>query len=210
MLPDISFIFNFHIVPPHNFTHDLLYICTAKLKAPVLPGHHFFNIRIGINVYVPRRCDHRLLPRGKHLFTIPASYFDSTFQQGDPGFGHYIQTIARNLIISLLRKKIHHDSFESSATGDLQENSWKPSQQLEAKEITELIKKAVNRLSPKQKQIYLLSSEKQLSLKELAAELNISYDTARQYKSEALKFIRGFLAENACQLPFFIITTLFL
>ena len=129
---------------------------------------------------------------------------------GIQNFGHYIQTIARNLIISLLRKKIHHDSFELSATGDPQENNWKPSQQLEAMEITELIKKAVNRLSPKQKQIYLLSSEKQLSLKELAAELNISYDTARQYKSEALKFIRGFLAENACQLPFFIITTLFL
>ena len=125
-------------------------------------------------------------------------------------FAHYIQTIARNLIISLLRKKIHHNSFESSAAGRLQENNWKPSQQLEAKEIAELIKKAVNRLSPKQKQVYLLSSEKQCSLKELAAELNISYDTARQYKSEALKFIRGFLAENACQLPFVIISILFL
>lgn len=124
-------------------------------------------------------------------------------------FAHYIQTIARNLIISLLRKKIHHDNVELRAPGNLQENTWKPSQQLEAKEIAELIKKAVNRLSPKQKQIYLLSSEQKLSLKELAAELNISYDTARQYKSEALKFIRSYLAENACQLPFFIVITLF-
>jgi len=90
-----------------------------------------------------------------------------------------------------------------------EESSWKPEEQLEAKQLSELIKTAVNQLSPKHKQIYLLSSNTQCTLKELAAELNISYDTARQYKSEALKFIRSFLTENACQVPLLILATIF-
>lgn len=124
-------------------------------------------------------------------------------------FQHYIHTVARNLIISMLRKKmpVSHAALETSL--GLQEDNWKPVEQLEAKEISALIKKAVNRLSPKQKQVYLLSSEKQLPLRELAVELNISYDTARQYKSEALKIIRCFLKENSCQIPFLVLLTIF-
>ncbi|MFT3702092.1 MAG: sigma-70 family RNA polymerase sigma factor [Agriterribacter sp.] len=122
---------------------------------------------------------------------------------------HYLQTIARNLIISMLRKKmpLFNSSLETSDA--IEEDKWKPSEQLEAKQIAELIKTAVSQLSPKHKQIYILSSETPRTLKELAVDLNISYDTARQYKSEALKYIRSFLAENACQLPFLVVATIF-
>ncbi|MEP7257035.1 MAG: sigma-70 family RNA polymerase sigma factor [Flavitalea sp.] len=109
----------------------------------------------------------------------------------------YLFIMARNLIISSLRKKIpvHYPLQDSCFTTP--ENNWKPTLQLEYKETSELVRKAVTQLSPRQKQVYLLNSDNQVSLKDAAAELNISYDAARQYKSEALKVIRGFLKRNA-------------
>ena len=115
-------------------------------------------------------------------------------------FENYLYTIARNLIISSLRKKIPVHYPLQDNYGATQEDNWKPTLQLEYKETSELIRKAVTQLSPRQKQVYLLSSDKQLSLKDAAVQLNISYDAARQYKSEALKVIRGFLKRNALRI----------
>lgn len=107
-------------------------------------------------------------------------------------FEKYIFTIARNLVISSLRKKmpVLEPVFEYTFS---QQDSSHPSFALEYKEAAELLTQAVNELSPRQRELYLIDTEQQLSIKDAALQLNISYDAARQYKSEALRSIRRFL-----------------
>jgi RNA polymerase sigma-70 factor (ECF subfamily) len=121
----------------------------------------------------------------------------------------YLHIIARNLIISSLRKKIplYYELRENDCMNE--ENSLRPGQQLEYKETAELVRVAVTHLSPRQKQVYQLSRDKEFSLKDTAVKLNISYDAARQYKSEALKTIRGFLKRNALRMFFTCLAGLF-
>lgn len=123
-------------------------------------------------------------------------------------FQHYLHTIARNLIISALRKKIPARQYALEHAFAIKDDDREPCFELEYKETAGLVTKAVDQLSPRQKEIYLMSNDKQLSLKDTAAQLNISYDTARQYKSEALKSIRGFLRKNVFRL--FMLLLLFL
>ena len=113
---------------------------------------------------------------------------------------HYLHTIARNLIISSLRKKMPAHTVPAEYAFPVEEKTWKPILELEYKETAALISEAVKQLSPRQKEIYLMSSDKDLSLKDTAVQLNISYDAARQYKSEALKVIRRFLQKNVARL----------
>ena len=107
-------------------------------------------------------------------------------------FEKYIFTIARNLVISSLRKKMPVLQPVFEYTLSQQDNSC-PSFALEYKETAELLRQAVNELSPRQKELYLIDTEQQLSIKDAALQLNISYDAARQYKSEAIRSIRRFL-----------------
>lgn len=121
---------------------------------------------------------------------------------------HYLHTVARNLIISSLRKKMPAKTVPAEYAFPVEENTWKPMLELEYKETEALITQAVNQLSPRQKEIYLMSSDKQLSLKDTAIQLNISYDSARQYKSEALKVIRRFLRKNVFRLFMVLLSSL--
>ena len=109
-------------------------------------------------------------------------------------FGGYLTIITRNLIIDGLRRKLPLHS--STVEDDAEEKEAIPDQQLEAKEMATHIRKAVSLLTPSQQQVYNLSREKGLPLKEVAAHLNISYNTAREHMSQALKGIRKYLKEH--------------
>lgn len=108
-------------------------------------------------------------------------------------FGGYIHNSTRNLVISTLRKKLPLllPDFEKNAVAE--EDTWKPAHQLEAKEAATCIKQAVQQLPLRQQQVYQLAKENGLPLKEVAAQLGISYNTAREHMSQALKSIRNYI-----------------
>jgi len=115
-------------------------------------------------------------------------------------FQAFLHVVARNLIITTFRKKtpLYHFGTAPEESEKLEDQNPKPALRLEQRETSNLIDQAITRLPYREKQTYLLSSETDLSLKEVARELNISYESARQYKSKALQFIRSFLAHNSC------------
>lgn len=119
-------------------------------------------------------------------------------------FPAYLHVMARNLILSGFRKKSPSYTLdqlpEHHAT--LQETTLLPLRELERRETTRLLGRAVGRLSSRQREIYVLSSEEDISLKEVAQKMNISYDSARQYKSQALQIIRLFLEHNSALVLF--------
>lgn len=62
---------------------------------------------------------------------------------------------------------------------------------LELKELESHISSAVDTLSPKCRNVYILSRNEQLSHKEIAGRLNISTNTVRNHLTHALHHLRG-------------------
>ncbi len=62
--------------------------------------------------------------------------------------------------------------------------------------MSQLIREAVEKLSPRQQQVYRMSREQGITLQQIALQLGISYDTVREHMSNALKSIRAYLEEH--------------
>lgn len=62
-------------------------------------------------------------------------------------------------------------------------------------ELNEIIEKAINRLTPRQKEIFRMSREEHMSHREIAQQLNLSNYTVQEHITQALKSIRSFLTK---------------
>ncbi|QEC44732.1 RNA polymerase sigma factor [Pseudobacter ginsenosidimutans] len=113
----------------------------------------------------------------------------------------YLYVMARNFIITELRKKKPVTVLDTAGEVNVQETNLLPDKLIDAKEVALLIRTAVDSLSPQQKKVYLLSREEQMPLKKVADSLGISYSTAREHMSLALKSIRKHLSEHLQELP---------
>lgn len=111
-------------------------------------------------------------------------------------FGPYIYTIVKNRILNLLtnldreRELMKILSSQAVETGNDIEN------QLADMEITQLLNKAITKLTPQQKRIFSMSRHEMKSHKEIAKSLNISVYTVQQHISASLKIIRSYLQKH--------------
>jgi RNA polymerase sigma-70 factor (family 1) len=111
-------------------------------------------------------------------------------------FGAWLHIIARNLLLTTLRKKT------TLLLGRMDDDNMVPDQrptaeeQLAVKETATLIRKAIEQLPPQQQKIYRMSKEQGLKLTEIAAALHLSHNTVREHMSKALKNIRLYLLRH--------------
>jgi len=103
----------------------------------------------------------------------------------------FLFTIAHNTTISIIRKKINENNYVSYvksvqnavelSTGEIE---------LEYKELEDSFNKILDNLPKRQREVYMLSREEELSYKEIAERLGISVNTVENHMVKALKFIR--------------------
>jgi RNA polymerase sigma-70 factor (family 1) len=108
-------------------------------------------------------------------------------------FPAYLHVMTRNLLIDHLQKKIPVYNEHNWTDNTLTEDRHLPHQQLDYRELTILIRQAVDQLPPRQQQIYRLSRDQHLTHQQIARELGLSYDTVREHMSKALRNIRAIL-----------------
>ena len=109
-------------------------------------------------------------------------------------FESWLTAVTRNLLINQLRKKIPAVSDTSPTDlGIIAQADQPAGHPIEIKELETLIRQAIHQLPPQQQQVYRLRQEENLPHKEIADRLGISYNTAREHMSKALKNIRAFL-----------------
>lgn len=121
-----------------------------------------------------------------HLWETKKALLDPDHVKG------YLMVSVRNKCISLLRKKI----FVTTGV-DLPDYAETP----EEEEVTDidpatLVAQALAELPPKCREIFELSRLKQLSYKEIAAELGISVKTVENQMSTAIRKLRDFARNN--------------
>jgi len=107
-------------------------------------------------------------------------------------FKSFLFTIAYNETMSLLRKRlIEAKSREYLKSIQQIETSDQVINELQYKELDDRLQASLNQLTPRQKEIFILSREEGLTHKEIAEKLNISESTVNNHLVSTLKFLKS-------------------
>lgn len=117
-------------------------------------------------------------------------------------FEAYLFIIARNIIISELRKKLSEPVQEEFPEKLSEENSL-PGYSVSVKELNRLISNAIAALPQQQKAAFLLSRDEGLSYEEIATTMGLSKETVKKHIVRALNFLRTYIRMYAeTMIPF--------
>ena len=112
-------------------------------------------------------------------------------------FDSFLFTIAYNNTMSLLRKRVNERKYlDHLSKIQTLTDTFDVIDEINFKEIQTKYYSILDKLSSRQKQVYLLSRENGLSYKEIADKLNISVNTVEIHMSKALKFIKSSLGNT--------------
>lgn len=97
-----------------------------------------------------------------------------------------LEKIAREELV------LHHLKTQSASREKIgQSGPNSPAAQLLSREIREQIQSLVDQLTPRQRQVFLLSREEGLKQQEIAQKLGIGYESVKSHLADALKFLRS-------------------
>ena len=113
------------------------------------------------------------------------------------GLSSYLYTATRNRVIDHIRRNAIREEY-SMLLQYLGTNEAADAQQLlAAKELALRVQQALSALTPKVREVYRLSREQQLSIPEIAAQLNVSEQTVKNQLTTALNHLRKTLVVPA-------------
>jgi RNA polymerase sigma-70 factor (ECF subfamily) len=108
----------------------------------------------------------------------------------------YMFRIARNECMRYFRKAAVETQLFRDLLKRMTAESNNISEYIDYKETESLLDKAVASLSPQRQKVYQLSRRQGLRIEEIAAEMQISYNTVRNHLVEALRQIRLYYLKN--------------
>ncbi|MET3876290.1 RNA polymerase sigma-70 factor [Chitinophaga sp. OAE865] len=110
-------------------------------------------------------------------------------------FPGYVYVVTRNRVHSQFERGLPETETPDVVQAD--QALTNPQTALETKELAAIMRRAIESLPPRRKEIFLLSRNEQLTYEEIAARLGISRSTVREHMVEALVFLRAYLKRNA-------------
>lgn len=110
-------------------------------------------------------------------------------------FPGYVYVVTRNRVHSRFERGLLETVIPDVAQAD--QALTNPQTALETKELAAIMRRAIESLPPRRKEIFLLSRNEHLTYEEIAARLGISRSTVREHMVEALVFLRAYLKRNA-------------
>ena len=105
----------------------------------------------------------------------------------------FLFAAARYRIIDHIRQNATREKYADKLLALPEAENETIENKLAAKDLEQTIANAVNELPPRVREVYRLSREKQYSIAEIAAELNISPQTVKNQLTTALSHLRSFL-----------------
>jgi RNA polymerase sigma-70 factor (family 1) len=110
-------------------------------------------------------------------------------------FPAFLFVTARNLTFDRLKHLAYEASLKKKLSAKEQASSTIDNR-VQYQQYIKVLNDAVNLLPPKQKQVYLLSKESELSHAQIAEQLNISKLTVKKHLVFAMKFIRSYFIKH--------------
>jgi len=117
----------------------------------------------------------------------------------------YLFTSVNNRSLNFIRdnKKFTNDEFIADIQHD---EHWEPADEMSAVEIQKKVEATLENVSPKVKQVFIMSRNEGLKYKEIAEKLEISVKTVETHMSVALKALRENLKEYLTVLLLFLLS----
>lgn len=119
------------------------------------------------------------------------------FIDPDASFSSYLYTIVRNRVLNQLRESASEDRLKEQILSQAVDYSNETSNQIFANDLQRLISHALSQLTPRQREIFEMSRNKQMSHKEIAETLGISVNTVQEHISVSLRALRTYLEKNS-------------
>ena len=115
------------------------------------------------------------------------------FINPDASFSSYLYTIMRNRILNQLRNAANEEKLKESILSQALDYTEDTKREVMLNDLKSLISHALQQLTPRQREIFEMSREAQLSHKEIEDKLGISVNTVQEHISISLKLIRTYL-----------------
>ena len=122
------------------------------------------------------------------------------FIDPDASFSSYLYTIIRNRLLNQLRDAANEEKLKESILSQALDYTDDTKREVMLNDLKFIISRALEQLTPRQREIFEMSREAQLSHKEIAGELGISVNTVQEHISSSLKIIRTYLIKySGCE-----------
>lgn len=118
------------------------------------------------------------------------------FINPDASFSSYLYTIVRNRILNQLCDLVNQDKLKEQILQQAVDYSNDTKNEIFANDLKQLISCAMRQLTPRQRKIFEMSREQQMSHKEIADVLGISVNTVQESISTSLRTLRFYLKKN--------------
>lgn len=119
------------------------------------------------------------------------------FINPDTSFSSYLYTIVRNRILNQLRDLANQDKLKEQILSQAVDYSNDTSHEILANDLRRFISLAMQQLTSRQREIFEMSREKQMSHREIAEALGISVNTVQESISISLRTLRNYLEKNS-------------
>ncbi|NJM15639.1 MAG: RNA polymerase sigma-70 factor [Bacteroidales bacterium] len=106
-------------------------------------------------------------------------------------FESFLFTVAYNTTISQLRKRLSEKKYVEHVTALQQPGLDHTSPEESYDHLKQTVQVLLEQLTPRQKEVFLLSRQDNLTHEEIAAKLNISVNTVKNHLVAALDFLRS-------------------
>ena len=119
------------------------------------------------------------------------------FINPDASFSAYLYTIVRNRILNQLRDLSNQDKLREQILSQAVNYTNETKDEIIANDLRQFISRALQQLTPRQREIFQMSRERQMSHREIAEVLGISVNTVQDSISISLRTLRTYLEKNS-------------
>lgn len=119
------------------------------------------------------------------------------FINPDASFSAYLYTIVRNRILNQLRDLSNQDKLREQILSQAVNYTNETKDEIIANDLRQFISRALQQLTPRQREIFQMSWERQMSHREIAEVLGISVNTVQESISISLRTLRTYLEKNS-------------
>lgn len=119
------------------------------------------------------------------------------FINPEASFSSYLYTIVRNRILNQLRDLANQDKLREQMLSQAVNYSNETKDEILANDLRQFISRALQQLTPRQREIFEMSRERQMSHREIAEALGISVNTVQESISVSLRTLRTYLEKNS-------------
>lgn len=117
------------------------------------------------------------------------------FINPDTSFSSYLYTIVKNRILNQLRDIDKEDTVKKNILSQAIDYSNETKENILVNDLNEIVSHALETLTPRQREIFEMSREAQMSHREIADALGISINTVQEHISVSLRIIRCYLSK---------------